>query len=147
MRLDFTKISDEEVVYELLPEGKHVLKVEKVEEKTSNKGNDFWAITFVDKDEARVFDNIFFTDKTLNRVKKMFKCLGLDVDGTFDYQPDDLVGCYINAEVLIEDYLNKETGKTKQKNTIDLWNSEPYSAKAKAKPKKEEVEELESLPF
>ena len=145
MRLDFTKISDEEVVYELLPEGKHVLKVEKVEEKTSSKGNEFWSITFVDKDEARVFDSIFFTDKTLNRVKKMFKCLGLDVDGTFDYQPDDLVGCYINAEVLIEDYVYN--GVAKQKNTIDLWNSEPYSAKTKAKPKKEEVEELESLPF
>ena len=145
MRLDFTKISDEEVVYELLPEGKHVLKVEKVEEKTSNKGNNFWAITFVDKDGTRVFDNIFFTDKTLNRVKKMFKCLGLDVDGTIDYQPDDLVGCYINAEILIKDYVYN--GVAKQKNTIDLWYSEPYSAKAKAKPKKEEVEEDLELPF
>jgi hypothetical protein len=73
----------------------------------------------------------------------MFKCLGLDVDGTFDYQPDDLIGCYINAEVLIEDYVYN--GVAKQKNTIDLWNSEPYSAKAKAK--KEEVEEISELPF
>lgn len=145
MRLDFTKISDEEVTFELLPEGKHVLKVEKVEEKTSSKGNDFWAITFVDKDDNRIFDNIFFTDKTLNRVKKMFKILGLDVDGTFDYQPDDLLGCYINAEVLIESYTYN--GVEKQKNAIDLWNSEPYTAKAKSKPKKEVEEELESLPF
>ena len=145
MRLDFTKISDEEVTFELLPEGKHVLKVEKVEEKTSSKGNDFWAITFVDKDDNRIFDNIFFTDKTLNRVKKMFKTLGLDVEGTFDYQPEDLVGCYINAEVMIEEYVHN--GATKQKNTIDLWNSEPYTGKAKSKPKKEVEEELDSLPF
>lgn len=144
MRIDFTKVSDEEVTYELLPEGKHILKVINVEEKMSTKGNPYWAITFADKDDNRVFENLTFTDKTFNRVKKMFKTLGLDVDGAFDYQPEDIVGLYMNAEILIEDYVYN--GVDKQKNVINLWESEPYT-KGKAKPKKEVEEELDSLPF
>ena len=145
MRLDFTKISDEEVVYELLPEGKHILKVEKAEEKMSDKGKLYWSITFIDKDNLKVFDNLYFTEKTQNRVKKMFKVLGLDVNGVFDYQPDDIIDRYMNAEIIIETYTDR-SGKEKQKNSIDLWNCEPYDSKAKPKPKKEEVEE-ETLPF
>lgn len=144
MRLDFTKISDEEVVYELLAEGKHILKVEKAEEKMSDKGKLYWAITFIDKDNLKVFDNLYFTEKTQNRVKKMFKVLGLDVNGVFDYQPDDIIDRYMNAEIIIETYTDR-SGKEKQKNSIDLWNCEPYDSKAKPKPKKEVEEEL--LPF
>ena len=148
MRIDFTKVSDEETTYELLNEGKHLLKVTKCEEKRSDKGNDFWAITYEDKDQTRVYDNLFFTEKTLNRVKKCFSNLGLDIDGEFDYAPEDILGLYMNAEIKIEDYVDKN-GNKKQKNTIDLWQSEKYqkvSKKISAK-KVEEVEEDMEIPF
>ena len=147
MLIDFTKVSDEEMTFELLNEGKHLLKVTKCEPKTSEKGNEFWAITYEDKDKNRVFDNLFFTEKTLNRVKKCFSNLGLDISGEFDYTPDDILGLYMNAEIKIEDYVDKN-GNKKQKNTIDLWQSEKYVSGKKQAPKKveEEINEDE-IPF
>lgn len=147
MKIDFTKISDEETTYELLNEGKHLLKVTACEEKTSNNGNEFWSIVYEDKEGQKVFDSLFFTEKTLNRVKKCFSNLGLDVEGEFDYTPDDIIGLYMNAEIKIEDYVDKN-GNKKQKNTIDLWQSEKYGKTAKkSTPKKVVEEDTESVPF
>ena len=148
MKIDFRTVSDEEVSYELLSEGLHLLKVEKVEEKTSNNGNEFWFITYKDKEGTKVWDSLFFTEKTLNRVKKCFSNLGLDVSGEADYSADDIVGLYMNAYVKIEDYVDKN-GNKKQKNVIDLWQSEKYQAKkaTPVKPKEEEKVGDEELPF
>ena len=147
MRIDFSKVDDSEVTYELLNEGKHLLKVTKCEPKTSNNGNEFWSITYEDKDGNRVFDSLFYTEKTLNRVKKCFSNLGLDVTGSADYTPDDIIGLYMNAEIKIEDYTDKN-GATKQKNTIDLWQSEKYVSGKKQAPKKvEEVVDTDEIPF
>lgn len=146
MLIDFNKVSDEEQTFELLNEGKHLLKVEKVEEKMSSKGNPYWAITYIDKDQNKVWDNLAFTEKTLNRVKKCFSNLGLDVNGQFDYNADDLIGLYMNAEVKIEDYVDNN-GNKKQKNTIDLWQSEKYQTTTKKAPAKPKVEDTEEEPF
>lgn len=148
MLIDFTKVSDEETTFELLNEGKHLLKVTKCEPKTSNNGNEFWSITYEDKDGNRVFDSLFFTEKTLNRVKKCFSNLGLDISGEFDYAPDDILGLYMNAEIKIEDYADKN-GNKKQKNTIDLWQSEKYqkTGKKTTAKKVEEVVDEDNIPF
>ncbi len=124
MEIDFTQVSDEPMEFELLPEGKYVLLVSDVKERTSSKDNLYWAITFSTEDRTKVFYNLTFTEKTYNQVKKMFKNLGLNVNGTFDYQPHDLLGTSMYAHILIENYKDKN-GVDKQKNTIDLWNSDP----------------------
>ena len=148
MKIDFTKVSDEEQTFELLNEGKHLLKVVKCEEKTSNNGNEFWFITYEDKDKTKVWDSLFFTEKTLNRVKKCFSNLGLDVEGEFDYTPEDILGLFMNAEIKIEDYVDKN-GNKKQKNTIDLWQSEKYISGKKQAVKKVETTTIddEEIPF
>lgn len=146
MLLDFSKISDEEVTYELLTEGKHLLKVTSCEVKESSKGNSFWSLVLEDKEGTRVYDSIFFTEKVLNRVKKYFSNLGLDVSGEADYTPDDIRGLYLNAEVKIEDYTDNN-GNTKQKNIIDIWRSEKYQGTAKKASAKPKVEDTEEVPF
>lgn len=144
MLIDFSQVSDEETVFELLNEGKHLLKVVSCESTQSSKGNEMWKIVFEDKEGNKVWDNIVYTDKTLNRVKKYFSNLGLDVTGSADYTPDDIIGLYMNAEIKIEDYVDKN-GNKKQKNTIDLWQSEKYVSGKKQAPKK--VEEDTEIPF
>lgn len=140
MLIDYTKISDEQTIYELLPEGLRTMTVTEAEQKTSNKGNIFWALTLQDFEENKIFDNIYFTKKTLNSVKRYMKILGLDVDGAYDYKPKDIIGCSFNAYLLIEDYTDKN-GKDKQRNSVDIWNSEPYTTT------QEEIKELTSIPF
>ena len=143
MLINFKSVSDEETVFELLPEGKALLKVIKCEEKQSAKGNTYWAITYQDKDGTNVYDNLAFTEKTLNRVKKCFSNLGLDVNGEFDYAPNDIIGLYMNAEIKIEEYTDGN-GNKKQKNAIDLWRSEKYQATTKKAPVKPQIEETEN---
>ena len=147
MLIDFSQVSDEETVFELLNEGKHLLKVVSCESTQSSKGNEMWKIVFEDKEGNKVWDNIVYTDKTLNRIKKYFSNLGLDVSGSANYTPDDILGLYMNAEIKIEDYVDKN-GNKKQKNTIDLWQSEKYVSGKKQAPKKvEEVEDEDIIPF
>lgn len=151
MLIDFTTVSDEETTYELLTEGKHLLKVTSCEKKETKNGNEMFAIVLEDKEGTKVFDNLVFTEKTLNRVKKYFSNLGLDVSGKFDYQPEDIIGLYMNAEIKIENY--DYNGKSGQRNTIDLWQSEKYGktvkkpATKKAEPKVEEVVDTDEIPF
>ena len=99
MLINFKNVSDEETVFEVLPEGQYNVKVVSCEEKTSTKGNTYWAIKYETANGETIFDNLVFTEKTFNRVKKLFKTLGLDVEGEFDYEPNDIIGCYMKAEV------------------------------------------------
>ena len=145
MLINFKNVSDEETVFEVLPEGQYNVKVVSCEEKTSTKGNPYWAIKYETDNGDTIFDNLVFTEKTFNRVKKLFKTLGLDVEGEFDYEPSDIIDCYMKAEVLIESYTDKN-GKERTKNVIDLWNCEPLKATKKV-PKKVIKEESDELPF
>lgn len=146
MMIDFTTVSDEQVTYELLPEGQTLLKVVDCKKDTTKNGNEVWNFTYENKDGSKVWDGLVFTPKTLNRVKKCFSNLGLDVSGKFDYQPEDTIGLYMNAYVQIEDYVDKN-GSKKQKNIIDLWQSEKYQSTAKKAPAKPKVEDTEEEPF
>ena len=147
MMIDFTTISDEQVVYELLPEGQTLLKVVDCKKDTTKNGNEVWNFTYENKEGSKVWDNLIFTPNTLNRVKKCFSNLGLNVNGKFEYEPEDTIGLYTNAYVVIEEYTNKN-GERKQKNSIDLWQSEKYQTTAKKAPAKPKVEETEeNIPF
>ena len=148
MEIDFSTVSDEQVVYELLPEGLTLLKVVDCKKDTTKNGNEMWIFTYENKEGSKVWDRLIFTPNTLNRVKKTFSNLGLDVSGKFDYQPEDTIGLYTNAYVIIEDYTDKN-GVTKQKNSIDLWQSEKYQKTGKKAIKKEPepIAEDDEIPF
>ena len=145
MRLDFSKISDEPTTYELLPEGLTLLKVTDCEQTQTQKGNEMWKFIYQDKEERKIYENLVFSEKTLNRVKKTFSNLGLDVSGTAEYTPDDVIGLYMNAYLLIEDY--EYNGKKGQKNTIDIWQSEKANVGGAKKEIKKVVEDDDTAPF
>jgi hypothetical protein len=145
MLIDFTKVDAEEKSFTLLEEGKHVLKVTNCEKSFTKNNNEVFKFTFEDKDGNKVWDDLIFTEKTLNRVKKYFSNLGLNVEGKFDYQPEDTIGCFMNAELTIESYVDRN-GNSKKKNAINIWGSEKYSVTKKA-PVKKVVEDTEEVPF
>ena len=55
------------------------------------------------------------------------RVLGLNVDGAFDYNPNDIIGRTFCAYLTIEDYIDKY-GKKRQRNNIDIWRSEPFGS-------------------
>lgn len=135
MKINFNKVSDEESVFELLPEGLYDATISKVEPKESSSGNEMWAITFdVDGEDSKVFDYLVFTEKTLNRVKKYYSLIGFDfsaIGEDYEPEPEDLLDKSIKIAVTVEDYV--KNGQTKQSNKIDLFRCEPvHQAPSKA---------------
>lgn len=124
--------------------GEYLFKIYEANEKTSQAGNDYWQVKFESKEGVKVCDNFMFNGKAASKTLSLLTALGL-ADGenfpTEELSVDDILGKYLYINTIKD----KESGFLKCP-----WGSDGYKAyegKAKAKPKKEEVEELESLPF
>ena len=124
MLINYGEVSDEQTTFTPLAEGDYTVTVEKCEEDVTKNGNPCFNFVFTVKDEKlKVFDSLIFTEKTVNRAKKVASTLGLDVTQPHDYQPADYIGKSCIAKVIITDYTGKD-GTAKQKNEIDWWNSQ-----------------------
>lgn len=72
----------------LLPEGDYQVRIEKVEERTSQRGNDVLNFTLIVLDASgrpttrRIFDNITLTDSARWRLDAMLDALAAPEDGT-----------------------------------------------------------------
>lgn len=127
--------------------GEYLFKIYEVNEKTSQAGNDYWQVKFETKEGVKVCDNFMFFGKAASKTLSLLTALGL-ADGenfpTEELITDDILGKYLYVDTIPDkDENGKETGYLKCP-----WSSNGYRAyegKAKAKPKKEEVEE--ELPF
>ena len=124
--------------------GEYLFKIYEVNEKTSQAGNDYWQVKFETKEGVKVCDNFMFFGKAASKTLSLLTALGL-ADGenfpTKELTPDDILGKFVYID----------TVKDKDSEFLKCpWSSNGYRAyegKAKAKPKKEEVEEVDQLPF
>jgi len=144
-KLDLSNVKDEQNTgFTPLPEGNYTLTVEQCEEKTSIKGTDYWSIEYSVKgeDKKKIFDSLYFTEKTLNRVKHFFNVLGLDTTQEITYLPLDIIGKKINVDLKIRTYIDKN-GQERETNEVDIWSAEPV--KTSSKPRKDIIDEDEIL--
>ena len=124
--------------------GEYLFKVYEINEKTSQAGNDYWQVKVESKDGVKVCDNLMFHGKAAGKTLAFLTALGL-ADGenfpTEEIHREDVLGGYLYIDVV----------KDKDSDFLKFpWSSNgyrTYEGKAKAKPKKEEVEEVDSLPF
>lgn len=124
--------------------GKYLFKIYEVNEKTSQAGNDYWQVKFETKEGLKVCDNFMFFGKAASKTLSLLTALGL-ADGenfpTEELSTDDILGKFVWID----------TVKDKDSEFLKCpWSSNgyrKYDSKAKPKPKKEEVEEIDSLPF
>ena len=123
--------------------GEYLFKIYEVNEKTSQAGNDYWQVKVESKDGVKVCDNLMFCGKAAGKTLAFLTALGL-ADGenfpTEEIHREDGLGGYLYIDVV----------KDKDSDFLKFpWSSNGYRAyegKAKAKPKKEEVEE-DIIPF
>lgn len=105
IKLDFSNVTGGN--FEPMPAGDYTLEIEKVESKVSKAGNNMLNITYVTVDEGehkgnKVFDLYVLTEKALWKLKDLFTAIGFDTDGLVDFDPEDLVGQTILANVIVE---------------------------------------------
>jgi hypothetical protein len=113
INLDFSEVQS----FEAIPDGKYVATIEKVEEKTSQAGNQMLNVTFAIADGEyagrKIFDNYVLTPKSLWRLKQLLSSLGVDASGAVDLDPTDLIGRAVIIDVNSEEYNGQTRNRIK----------------------------------
>lgn len=105
IKLDFSNVTGGS--FEPVPAGDYLLEIEKVENKVSKAGNDMLNITFNivegEYEGRKIFDLYVLTEKALWKLKDLFAALEYDVDGTVEFDPQDLVGRIFTGAITVEE--------------------------------------------
>jgi hypothetical protein len=134
--------------FKVVQPGIYLVKIVDVVVKHSTKGFEYWNLKLEIAEDGseyygqKLFDNIIFTEKALNRAKLIFESCGVDVSIEREYTPDDLLGAICKVEIdRIEPYIVE--GKERHKSVIAYAGY--YSADSAAVSKVKESEE--EIPF
>ncbi len=132
--------------FKVVQPGIYLVKVIDVVVKHSTKGFEYWNLKLEIVEDGseyygqKLFDNIIFTEKALNRAKLIFESCGVDVSTEREYTPDDLLGAICKVEIdRIETYIVEGKGKPKSVIAYAGYYSADSSAVAKAKESEEEI--------
>jgi hypothetical protein len=158
VNLDFTGVES----YKRCEEGIHTVKLVKIDEGTTQAGDDMLKATFeVTKGEsagARVFENFTLTSKALWKLKLFLAAIGMKTDGKVAIDLDKLINKTCDIEVAHEEYggqirpriLNYTKASTATENIEEEDTEEEEKPKKPAKkaakkeePKKEEDDDWE----
>ncbi len=107
--------------YTPLIDGDYVCKANKVEEKTTQKGDEMWSVEWEvcegPNSGRKIFDNMVFSEAAMSRVKLICSRLGLPTEGTVNLKPENIAGRKVKITTYVEDYVNSK-GETKAQNKV-----------------------------
>lgn len=110
-RLDFTGIE----TFNKPAEGAHKCKITKVEETSSQGGNDMFKVTFEvvsgPSKGCRVIENYPLIDTALWKLKSLLQAIGMKADGRVQVDLDKMEGKILEIEVYYEEYNGQDRAK------------------------------------
>lgn len=118
------------------PAGKYPMVVDSIEVRESSGGDEQWALTLLIADgefEGRkVWDNLTFSPKGVNRVKIAYKAAGYETDHERNCKPKDLEGKAMLVDVVVESYVAND-GTEKKRNKVTYAGYHALEGKVAAK--------------
>ena len=115
-KVDFTGVE----AFNKPAEGKHKAKISKVEETTSQGGNDMFKVTFEvvagPSKGCRVIENYPLIDTALWKLKSLLQAIGMKADGRVQIDLDKMEGKALEINVYYEDYNGQERAKVSDTN-------------------------------
>lgn len=141
LKIDFSNVQE----YKRCEEGIHLAKLTKIDEGTSQAGDDMLKATFEvikgSSKGARVFDNFVLTDKALWKFKMCLSAMGVKCDGKIAIDLDKLVGKTVNVEVGYEEYNGQKRARILDytKIVVDTDDDDDFD--------EDEEAETEDIPF
>jgi hypothetical protein len=125
MKLDFSTVEDAES-FVSIPEGTYSVRIAEVRENATRDGSPRWSLRLeVAEGEyagrTAAWDSLVFSERGLPRVKQVLGLLGFDVSGAVELQPPDLIDLRARAQLQIEEYEDRLTGKRQRRLRV------PYS--------------------
>lgn len=146
LKLDFTGVES----FVKCEEGKHLVRLKKIEEKTASTGSPMLEAQFEvikgSSTGATLYDNFVLTEKALWKLKSYLSVVGMKVDGRVALDLDKLVGKQCMVEVGHEEY----NGQTKARindykklelDPVDEDEDEDYEDELDDEEEEEEEEE------
>lgn len=110
-KVDFTGVE----TFNKPAEGSHKAKVTKVEETTSQGGNEMFKVTFEvvsgPSKGCRVIENYPLIDTALWKLKSLLQAIGMKADGRVQIDLDKMEGKVLEIEVYYEEYNGQDRAK------------------------------------
>lgn len=151
-KVDFTGVE----AFNKPAEGKHKAKISKVEETTSQGGNDMFKVTFEvvagPSKGCRVVENYPLIDTALWKLKSLLQAIGMKADGRVQIDLDKMEGKVLEINVYYEDYNGQERAKVSDTNKFiaeaedDDDDEDDVEEEAEEPEDEEEEEEEEEEP-
>ena len=94
-----------------VPDGDYLLECTSCEDKESDNGTYLawkWKVVEGPSKGASVYDNTSLQPQALWRLKTLFECMGIDVDGKMNINPDAYKGKQVMATIANETYQGKQ---------------------------------------
>ncbi|MCY3002121.1 MAG: hypothetical protein NTV21_09980 [Planctomycetota bacterium] len=115
MHYDFSQIQDIES-FVSIPEGPYYCRVAEVREGVSRDGSPRWNLRLeVSRGEyagrTAGWDSLTWSERGIRRVKRVLESLGLDVRGSLDVEPADLLGREAHVQFEPEEREDPLTGR------------------------------------
>lgn len=85
----------------VLEKGRHQLRITACQDKTSKSGKPMLELE-LEKDDIKVWDYILYLNAKW-KLSSLLKACELPYKGDIEVNPDDLIGCYVEADVDIQD--------------------------------------------
>lgn len=113
-KLDFTGVE----TFNKPAEGTHKCKITKVEETSSQGGNDMFKVTFEvvagPSKGCRVIENYPLIDTALWKLKSLLQAIGMKAEGRVQIDLDRMEGKVLEIEVFYEEYQGQDRAKVSE---------------------------------
>lgn len=144
-KVDFTGVE----TFNKPAEGSHKAKVTKVEETTSQGGNEMFKVTFEvvsgPSKGCRVIENYPLIDTALWKLKSLLQAIGMKADGRVQIDLDRMEGKVLEIEVYYEEYNGQDRAKISETRKF-VADEEPDDDEELEDEDEEEDEEEEEEP-
>lgn len=148
-KVDFTGVE----TFNKPAEGSHKAKISKVEETTSQGGNEMFKVTFEvvagPSKGCRVIENYPLIDTALWKLKSLLQAIGMKADGRVQIDLDKMEGKVLEIEVFYEEYQGQDRAKiseTRKFTADEDPDEDDEEAEEAEEPEEEDEEEEEESP-
>lgn len=139
MEYDFSSVEDDRDEFVLVPEGVYEVRIAEARESRGRDGNEHWGLRLevLSGDWAgktAAWDWLVWSERGVSRIKRVFRALGIDVEGTVSLSPHDLIDRKARVMVGVEEREDSLTGRSTLRNRV------PYDGYAPLDPEGHRVE-------
>lgn len=123
MHYDFSSVDDDRDEFVLVPEGTYAVRIAEARESRGRDGSEHWGLRLEVTEgdwvgKTASWDWLVWSERGIPRIKRVFRALGLDVEGELSVVPADLLNLQACVQVGVEEREDPHTGRRAVRNRV-----------------------------